>query len=84
MPVAASTYQGPAGAMPVCFQRFFSKMSVPELSPREMNVAREAAIARSASKMFLPRVCAGSAGGPTRTKSLCITSRRRSPFPCST
>src|SRR2546426_346153 len=80
--VAASTYHAPAGWTPARRHNAFSKMSVPEPSPREMNGARTRAISRSASTVLRPFVCAGSSGGPTSTKSLCMTKMRRAPFGC--
>src|SRR5438309_1309516 len=54
IPVAASTYHVPAGWTPARRHNAFSKKSVPELSPREMNGARTRAISRSASSALRP------------------------------
>ena len=60
-------------------------MSVPESSPRETNTAFDSTILRKAARMsFMPATFAGSALGPTSTKSLYITSRRFTPNPCAT
>jgi hypothetical protein len=63
-------------ATPVSFQMSFSFVFVPELSPRETKVARPAAPAaaiasnaEAASWLPVAATPAGSAGGPTTTKS---------------
>ncbi len=55
--------------MPADFQRLSSLVFVPELSPRETNVASEAAIFLNASTADVtPLIPAGSAAGPTIQK----------------
>lgn len=75
MPCPDSWYQFPAGVMPASFQTASSFLCVPESSPRETKRAFCTAIALKASTLDLPFTPAGSPGGPTMTKSLCITSR---------
>jgi len=67
--------------IPASFHSDFSSTSVPELSPREMNVVWAAASAFSESSTSRPLIFAGSEGGPTTMKSLCMTKSRRSPLP---
>jgi len=83
MPVAASTYHAPAGLSPACCQRSISSRFVPDLSPREMKREPLAAIRLSAFRVVMPFTPAGSAGGPTTMKSLCMKRARRSPLPWS-
>jgi len=80
-----SLYHGPAGVMPACFHRFVSRMWVPDLSPRETKREPVSAIRFSAATaLFSPLIWAGSASGPTMTKSLYMTSRRLSILPSAT
>ena len=75
-------YQSPAGSTPASRQTSRSFRCVPESSPLETKGERPSAIAPNASAMEVePRMLAGSDGGPTRTKSLCMTARRLSPWP---
>ena len=77
MPWPDSMYQGAAGTTPAAFQRASSSAWVPDLSPRDTNRAPAAAILPSAATALVaPAIFAGSAAGPTSTKSLYMTSRR--------
>ena len=67
----------PSGLTPAAFQSASSLLCVPDLSARETKVPPFAPIALSASTVLVdPLIFAGSAAGPTMTKSLCITRRR--------
>ena len=85
MPEPVSRYQSPEAAAtstPASFQSFSSALWVPESSPREAKGALLSAIlASDATTSFEPAMPAGSAGGPTTTKSLYITSKRSTPPP---
>src|SRR5206468_11072986 len=71
MPWPDSMYQGAAGVTPATFQRASSTVWVPDLSPRDTKRAPAAAILPSAATTLLsPAILAGSASGPTSTKSL--------------
>ncbi len=85
MPCPASTYHPPAGATPAFFHSDFSRLCVPESSPRETNLARPAAIRCIASTLsFVDLIPAGSPGGPRITKSLYMTRRRFKSLPSAT
>src|SRR3989304_2413074 len=83
MPWPDSWYQPlPFGSMAAAFQSVSSRACVPELSPRLMKVAPLGAMAFSAATaVFAGWAPRASEGGPTRMKSLCITSRRSLPKP---
>ena len=84
MPCPIFWYQEPDGSMPAAFQMVNSLALVPELSPREMNVALASAIFLNASAAtFIPLIPAGSSAAPTTMKSLYMTSRRSMPRPLS-
>ena len=79
IPEPVSRYQGPlsfAMSMPASFHSLSSAECVPLRSAREANGARAALIFCRPATMSLPRALAGSDFGPTRTKSLYMTSRR--------
>ena len=85
MPCPDSMYQGDAGVRPSAFQSASSRACVPDLSPRETNRAPAAAMRRNApAAFFAPRRPAGSASGPSTTKSLYMTRRRLSSLPLAT
>ncbi len=88
MPEPVSRYQlplAPATSMPAFCQSASSALWVPLSSPREANGALAAAIlVRASSASLLPLMPAGSAAGPTITKSLYITSWRSTPKPSAT
>ena len=84
MPCPVAWYQPPAGVIPACFHRSFSRALVPESSPRDTNSACAAAIFATAPTLSRPRTPAGSLAGPTSTKSLCITNRRCPAVPSAT
>src|SRR6266545_934973 len=85
IPCPASRYQGRSGERPARRHSSSSFSCVPDLSPRETNVARAPAILRNASTASrAARTFAGSFAGPTTTKSLCMTSRRSTPQPSAT
>ena len=88
MPWPTSRYHWPrpaAGSTPASCHRRSSAACVPERSPRLTNAARASAIRRSASLVSRsPLTRAGSAAGPTTTKSLNITCRRGPPKPSAT
>jgi hypothetical protein len=71
MPLPATTTRSERGAMPALSHNSRSRSCVPDESPREMKRAPDWAIRRiaSAATVAFP-TCAGSAGGPTMTKSL--------------
>ncbi len=83
MPEPVSRYHGPfafSRSIPAAFQNRSSALWVPLLSPRETKGALAASIFFSASVMSLPPAAlAGSDFGPTRMKSLYITSWRFTP-----
>ena len=83
MPEPVSRYQGPfclAMSMPAAFQSCSSAKCVPLLSPREANAALLWRILfKAATISLLPPIPAGSDLGPTRMKSLYITSKRLTP-----
>src|SRR3954447_1009424 len=83
MPWPVLRYHEPDGAIPACFQSLSSLALVPESSARDANRALILAIACMAGSMPpASAVLAGSDGGPTSTKSLCITALRVEPWPC--
>src|SRR6185503_9475223 len=88
IPEPVSRYHAPLAAarsMPASFQKRSSAACVPLLSPRDANGVFAAAIAFTAATVSLdPLILAGSAAGPTMTKSLYITSRRSTPKPSAT
>ena len=88
MPEPVSRYQPPEAAStstPASFQSPSSALWVPLSSPREAKGASAAAIfASAATASAMPATPAGSEGGPTMTKSLCITSKRAFPWPSAT
>ena len=88
IPDPVSRYQAPLialGSIPASFQSRNSALLVPLSSPRATNGACVSAILCSAATMLLPpSTRARSLAGPTRMKSLYITSRRSMPKPCST
>ncbi len=85
MPRPAEMNHAPLGATPASLQYAFSIWSVPELSPREMNLARPSPSLRNAPMTSrLPRRPSGSSLEPTRMKSLYMTSRRFTPWPSAT
>ena len=88
MPEPVSRYQPPEAAptsTPVAAQSPSSAWWVPLSSPREANGASAPAIfANAATASVMPVTPAGSAGGPTMTKSLYITSKRTTPCPSAT
>ena len=87
MPEPVSRYQGPneAGLRPPASQIRSSALLVPLSSPRDTKVARPAAIlAIAAAASSMPETAAGSADGPTMTKSLYITLRLSMPNPVAT
>ncbi len=66
--------------MPAAFQIASSLASVPEPSPRETKVDFASAIFVKASLAeVMPLMPAGSAGGPTTSNELCISSWRFTP-----
>src|SRR3989304_1986459 len=83
MPWPDSWYQPlPFGSIAAAFQSVSSRACVPELAPRLMKVAPLVAMAFSASTaVFADWAPTASEGGPTRMKSLCITSSRSLPKP---
>ena len=85
MPEPVDLYQSPAGSTPASFQSSSSFLCVPESSPREAKEACLSAIAFSAAATSVePFTPAGSAAGPTTTKSLYMTSFRCTPNPSAT
>ena len=84
MPCPVLRYHGPAGSMPACSQSLSSFAWVPDSSARDANSALDSAIACSACAVSpAPATPAGSPGGPTSTKSLCMTDSRVKPRPSS-
>jgi hypothetical protein len=86
IPQPDSTYHaGSRCSMPADFHIDSSLLCVPDLSPREMNVAFASAIFLKASlTSFEPATFAGSSAGPSSTKVLYITWRRSRPKPSAT
>jgi hypothetical protein len=75
-------YQPVCGSTPASFQSSFSRLWVPELSPRETKREPVDAMAFIASAAFVvPLIFAGSSPGPMMTKSLYMTRRRLSILP---
>src|SRR3954451_22280153 len=75
-------YHAPDGVMSACCQSLSSLALVPDSSAREANGDVVLAIALMACSMpSALAVLAGSDGGPTKTKSVCITARRGGPWP---
>ena len=83
MPAPARTYQSPAGSTPASRQICLLLPVRPGVvAPGDEGRAAPGRSPANASAMEVePRTLAGSAGGPTRTKSLCMTARRPSPWP---
>ena len=86
MPPPMSRYQlspdARDGCRPTARHRRFSSASVPLLSPRDTKDAWAAAIVRSAARAsWPPATWAGSAAGPTITKSFQAICRRSPPWP---
>src|SRR5450759_774653 len=86
MPWPVDTYHGlPFGATVAEAQMETSFVYVPELSPREMKGAFPAAMRlNAATALVVSLTFAGSAAGPTMTKSLYITGLRSVPKPFAT
>src|SRR3546814_14552764 len=77
MPLPVSRNQSPDGSFPASRHRISSALLVPLSSPREANGAAAPAIVLSAAtESVAPLTPAGSAAGPTMTKSLYITGLR--------
>src|SRR4051794_30450157 len=84
MPCPVLMYHDPDGAMPACFQSLSSLALVPDSSAREAKGDFDRAMACSAGTIPAAwETFAGSAGGPTSTKSLCMTASRLAPWPCA-
>src|SRR5689334_11259209 len=85
MPEPVSRYHVPlpvSGSRPAIFHSRSSAACVPLLSPREANDALAASFfCKAVTMSLLPSIFAGSDFGPTRMKSLYITSRRSTPNP---
>src|SRR5687768_17720885 len=76
MPWPDSIYHEPLGWTPAAFHNDFSRLCVPELSPRETKGALACSIALRAAPADLSfATLAGSSLGPITTKSLYITRR---------
>src|SRR5581483_2390472 len=85
IPCPHSRYHVPREAIPACFQSSSSRRWVPDLSPRETNRDCVSAIrSRASTALARPLTLAGSSAGPTRTKSLYMTSRRFRILPSAT
>src|SRR3990170_2241374 len=85
IPWPDSIYHSPFGWIAALFQSDFSRLWVPELSPRETNRLALAAIRFIAAALLLvDLIWAGSFAGPRMMKSLYITRRRLSSFPSAT
>ena len=84
MPEPVSRYHAPSGSTPAAFQSARSFLWVPLSSPREANTAPAAAMFLRDANTSRPATSAGSASGPTITKSLYITSSRSTPCPSAT
>ena len=88
MPEPVSRYQPPesaAASIPAARHSRSSALWVPLSSPRDANGARTLAILASAAGVsVMPAMRAGSACGPTITKSLYIASARARPWPSAT
>src|SRR5215510_9971832 len=85
IPLPDSTYQAPFGVIPADFQRDFSRLWVPELSPLETNGACDCSMSFSAAAaVLLDFILAGSFEGPIIMKSLYITTRRFNSLPWAT
>ena len=88
MPEPVSRYQSPeasAGSTLASFQRLFSFLWVPLSSPRDAKRDPDSAIlVRAPVTSVMPLIPAGSAFGPTMTKSLYMTSKRSTPLPSAT
>ena len=84
-PLLVSVRSGAAASMPASFHKARSFLWVPDSSPREAKGALASAILCSAAgASFMPETPAGSALGPTMTKSLYMTSKRFTPQPSAT
>src|SRR2546429_87685 len=78
-------YQAPFGSIPACFQSDFSRVCVPELSPRDTNLDWLPEIRFMAWVLLLvDLILAGSEGGPMMMKSLYMTRRRFNSLPSAT
>src|SRR3972149_6395168 len=77
IPWPDSMYHSPFGWIPAFFHSDFSRLCVPELSPRETNLLALAATRFIASALLLvDLILAGSFAGPRMMKSLYMTRRR--------
>ena len=83
MPCPVLTYQPSCvtSRFSAAFHSLSSSALVPDWSARDTQVDPPAAMACSAATAGFPAMCAGSAGAPRITKSLCMTRRRSMPAP---